>query len=71
MLPFSKWCDINQLRVLKCVYSHYFTSYGLGDIDAMPALYVLRILNYDNLMSFMELPEFSTWKKGVSSLMNA
>ncbi|MGH4117354.1 FAD-dependent oxidoreductase [Clostridium sp.] len=69
MLPFSKWCDINQLLVLKSVYSHYFTSYGLGDIDVVPALYVLRILNYDNLMSFMELPEFSTWKKGVSILV--
>lgn len=69
VLPFSKWCDINQFRVLKTVYGHYFTSYGLGDIDAMPALYVLRILNYDNLMSFMELPEFCTWKEGVTSLI--
>lgn len=69
MLPFSKWCEINQLRVLKSVYSHYFTSYGLGDTDTVPALYVLRILNYDNLMSFMELPEFSTWKNGICSLI--
>jgi protoporphyrinogen oxidase len=70
MLPFSKWCDINQFKVLKTVYVHYFTSYGLGDIDFMPALYVLRILNYDNLMSFMRLPEFYTWKDGVSSLVD-
>jgi oxygen-dependent protoporphyrinogen oxidase len=69
MLSFSKWCDINQLRVLKEVYAHYFTSYGLGDIDAVPALYVLRILNYDNLMSFMELPEVCMWKQGVCSLI--
>jgi oxygen-dependent protoporphyrinogen oxidase len=69
MLPFSQWCDINHLNVLKSVYLHYFTSYGLGDIDAMPALYVLRILNYDNLMSFMELPEFNTCKKGICSLI--
>jgi oxygen-dependent protoporphyrinogen oxidase len=68
MLPFSEWCDINQLRVLKVVYAHYFTSYGLGDVDVVPALYVLRILNYDNLMSFMELPEFGTLKDGVSAL---
>lgn len=69
MFPFSKWCDINQFSVLKTVYVHYFTSYGFGDIDTVPALYVLRILNYDNLMSFMELPEFFTWKKGISSLV--
>ncbi|MBU3142846.1 FAD-dependent oxidoreductase [Clostridium sp. CF012] len=68
MLPFSKWCDINQLKILKTVYAHYFTSYGLGDIEAVPALYVLRILNYDNLMSFMELPELCMWKEGVSVL---
>ncbi|QVK18196.1 FAD-dependent oxidoreductase [Mycoplasmatota bacterium] len=69
MLPFSKWCDINQFSTLKTIYAHYFTCYGLGDIDDVPALYVLRILNYDNLMSFMELPEFCTWKRGVSSLI--
>lgn len=69
MLPFSKWCDINQFKVLKTVYAHHFTSYGLGDIDVVPALYVLRVLKYDNLMSFMELPEFFTWKEGVSSLV--
>jgi oxygen-dependent protoporphyrinogen oxidase len=69
MLPFSKWCDINQFKILKSVYGHHFTSYGLGDIDSIPALYVLRVLNYDNIMSFMELPEHSTWKDGVSSLV--
>ncbi|MCB2290616.1 FAD-dependent oxidoreductase [Clostridium sp. CS001] len=69
MLPFSTWCDINQFKVLKTVYGHHFTSYGLGDIDEVPALYVLRVLNYDNIMSFMELPELSTWKEGVSSLI--
>lgn len=69
MVPFSEWCDINHFRVLKSVYGHYFTSYGLGDIDTVPALYVLRILNYGNLMSFMDLPEFFTWKNGVSSII--
>jgi protoporphyrinogen oxidase len=71
MLPFSRWCEINQFRVLKTVYAHYFTSYGLGFVEDTPALYVLRILNYDNLMSFMELPEFSTWKDGSSTLIES
>ena len=69
MLPFSRWCDYHQFKVLKKVYMHYFTSYGLGDIDIVPALYVLRILNYETVMSFMEVPEFFTWKAGVSSLI--
>ncbi|MBU5438424.1 FAD-dependent oxidoreductase [Tissierella sp. MSJ-40] len=69
MLPFSKWCDIHQFRILKTVYVQYFTIFGLGNIDEVPALYVLRILNYDHLMSFMEFPQFSTWEYGVSSLI--
>ena len=69
MLPFSKWCDLHQFEVLKTIYTHYFTIFGLGNINEVPALYVLRILNDEHLMSFMELPEFSTWKEGVSSLI--
>lgn len=69
MLPFSKWCEYHQFKVLKKIYMHYFTSYGLGDIDTVPALYVLRILNYETVLSFMEVPEFFTWKSGVSSLI--
>lgn len=69
MLPFSMWCDIHEFRVLKTIYVHYFTIFGLGDIKEVPALYVLRILNYQHLMSFMELPAFSTWEDGVSSLI--
>lgn len=68
MLPFSKWCDLHEFRILKIIYTQYFTIFGLGNIEEVPALYVLRILDYNRLMSFMELPEFITWKDGVSSL---
>jgi len=68
-LTFSVWCDMNQFVFLKTVYAHYFTSYGLGDIEVLPAIYVLSIMNYDTLMAFMELPEFCTWKEGVTTLI--
>ncbi len=71
MLPFSQWCDYHKFKVLKNIYMHYYTSYGLGDIDTVPALYVLRILNYETVMSFMEVPEFFTWKAGVTSLIES
>lgn len=71
MLPFAQWCDMNGFRILKTVYIHYFTSYGLGYIEDVPALYVLKTLTYDNLMSFMAFPEFFTWKEGVSSLIHS
>jgi protoporphyrinogen oxidase len=70
-LTFSVWCDMNQFIFLKTVYAHYFTSYGLGDIEVLPAIYVLSIMNYDTLMAFMEIPEFCTWKDGVTSLINS
>lgn len=68
MLPFSNWCDMHKFKILKTVYVHYFTIFGLGNIDEVPALYVLRIMSYEHLMSFMQFPEFTTWKHGVSSL---
>lgn len=68
MLPFSKWCDMHKFEVLKTIYVHYFTIFGLGNIEEVPALYVLRIMNYDHLMSFMKIPEFYTWNNGVSIL---
>lgn len=70
-LPFSKWCDFNGFKVLKMIYVQYFTIFGLGRIDEVPALYALRILNYENLMSFMGLPQFITWKEGTSSLIES
>lgn len=71
MMPFSQWCDYHRFRVLKKIYQHHFTSYGLGDIEQVPALYVLRILNYDTIMSLLDLPELFTWKAGVSTLIDA
>ena len=68
-LPFSDWCRMHDFQILNTVYAHYFTSYGLGNVEEMPTVYVLRILNYGNLMSFMDFPKFSTWKSGVSILI--
>ncbi|NMA86756.1 MAG: FAD-dependent oxidoreductase [Tissierellia bacterium] len=68
MFPFSKWCDIHRFEILKTIYIHYFTIFGLGNIDEVPALYVLRIMNYEHLMSFMQIPEFYTWNEGVYTL---
>lgn len=70
MLSFTEWCRVHDFRVLESVYAHYFTSYGLGYVERMPAIYVLRILSYSNLMSFMDFPKFSTWSSGVSILID-
>lgn len=69
MLPFSDWCEINAFQVLQEIYAHYFTSYGLGYVEDMPAVYVLRVLNFGNLMSFMDLPELLSWQEGVVTVV--
>lgn len=68
MLPFSQWCDHHGFSVLKKVIIHYYTIFGLGELSLIPALYVLRVLNYENLMTFMEMPDFVTWKGGALTL---
>jgi len=68
-LPFSSWCTLYDFKVLKNIYAHYFTIFGLGSVEYTPALYVHRILSFEHLMSFMELPEFTTWKDGVSIII--
>ena len=69
MEPFSKWCDHHKLSVLKTVYTHYFTIFGLGSVDEVPAVYVLRIISFEHLMSFMDIPQFTTWQQGASTLI--
>jgi len=68
MEPFSKWCDYHDFEILKTIYTHYFTIFGLGNIEEVPALYVLRIMSYEHLMCFMDIPQFYTWNRGVSVL---
>lgn len=70
MLPFSQWCHLHNLGVIKKIYTHHYTSYGLGHIDSVPTLYVLRILNFEAAMAFLEFPEYLTWKSGVSSFID-
>ncbi|WP_353892841.1 FAD-dependent oxidoreductase [Proteinivorax hydrogeniformans] len=69
-MPFAKWCDFHNLTVLKRIYTHHFSSYGLGDINEVPAVYVLRLLNFQTVMAFLEVPELFTWKHGVSSIVD-
>lgn len=59
--PFAAWCDENGLFVLKQVFMHYFSAFGFGSIDEVPAAYVLKLLNYDNLMSQASERALGVW----------
>lgn len=67
--PFAVWCEQNQLPVLKQVFMHYFSAFGFGSIEEVPAVYVMKLLNYENLISFIEITHMISWPQGVSKLV--
>lgn len=69
--PFAPWCQHHGLSIVLRIYAQYFTSFGLGDVAVIPAIYVLRVITYDIFMSFMDLPEFSTWRDGVETIVQS
>ncbi|SDZ15708.1 FAD-dependent oxidoreductase [Tindallia californiensis] len=68
MKPFDAWCRQEGFHLLPSIYRNHFTGYGLGEIEKVPALYVLKALDYDSVRSFLEVPELFTWKKGISEI---
>jgi protoporphyrinogen oxidase len=69
-MPFGKWCEKNDLAVIKKVYSHCFTTFGFGDVEEIAAAYVLKSLDYENLMSFVEITHVFTWPEGIGELVS-
>ncbi len=67
--PFSKWCDNHGFSILPKIYQNHFTSYGLGEISNVPAMYVLRAIDYDSVRAFLEVPELFTWESGASEII--
>lgn len=68
MVPFATWCQQQGFEIVPAIYRNHFTGYGLGEIEKVPALYVLKALDYDSVRSFIEVPELFTWKKGISEI---
>ncbi|WP_088548601.1 FAD-dependent oxidoreductase [Paenibacillus aquistagni] len=67
--PFSAWCDQHEFVIMKQVFMHYFSTFGFGCVDDVPAAYVLKFLSYDNLLSFIEITHMITWPKGAHELI--
>ncbi len=67
--PFSKWCYLHELEVLSKIYEQCFTTFGLGDINCVPAGYVLKEVTYENLMGFLEISRILTCSKGTGGLL--
>lgn len=69
-IPFDQWCEKNDLSVLKNIYSHCFTTFGFGEVEEIATAYVLKFLNYENLMSFIEISQINTWPEGIGELVS-
>lgn len=67
--PFSKWCEAQHFEVLGKIYEQCFTTFGFGDINHVPAGYVLKVITYENLIGFLEISRIQTWAKGTGTLL--
>lgn len=68
-VPFADWCNDHGIYVIKQVFMHYFSAFGFGSIYEIPAAYVMKLLNFDNLTSFIEITHMISWPKGVTELV--
>lgn len=67
--PFSAWCKINNLNVIKEVISHSFTSFGYGDIENIAAYYVLKAFDFNTINSFIEITPILNFKSGIQNAL--
>lgn len=67
-LPFSKWCEINNISLVSKVYEPPFTAFGYGYINEVPAAYVLKFLDYKTLSAFIDITHLTTFPEGIDVL---
>lgn len=70
-IDFQSWCSLHNFEVLTDIFSAYFSCYGYGELDSIPALYVLKHLDLNSLSSLVESRKVITFTDGSSSLCNA
>ncbi|MBF9016028.1 FAD-dependent oxidoreductase [Oceanispirochaeta sp. M2] len=70
-MNFKKWCSLHDIEVLTEIFSAYFSCYGYGELDTIPAVYVLKHLDLSSLSSLVESRKIITFPQGSSSICNA
>ncbi len=66
-LPFNEFCRINGVDLVKEIWIGPFTSFGYGYFDEIPAAYVLKYLDFQTTMNFVNV-NLWTWKDGTQSI---
>ena len=67
-VPFSKWCEDNDIPLMKNVYNQPITGFGYGYVEEVPAAYVLKFLDYKTLQNFIKIIHLITWVDGAQNL---
>jgi len=65
------WCTLNNIEVMAEIFSAFFSGYGYGNLDKIPAWYVLKHLDLNSLTSLVESRKVITFTHGCSALCKA
>ena len=63
-LPFKEFCKLNGVELSQDIWIGPFTSFGYGYFDEIPAAYVLKYLDFQTTMNFVNI-NLWTWKEGT------
>ncbi len=63
-LPFKDFCKLNGVEFTQEIWIGPFTSFGYGYFDEIPAAYVLKYLDFQTCMNFVNI-NLWTWKEGT------
>ena len=69
-LPFKKFVELNKVPLVQEIWVQPFTSFGYGYFDEIPAAYVLKYLDFQTMMNFVNV-NLWTWKEGTQSIYEA
>jgi len=69
-LPFKKFVEMNGVPLVQEIWVQPFTSFGYGYFDEIPAAYVLKYLDFQTMMNFVNV-NLWTWKDGTQSIYEA
>lgn len=66
-LPFKDFCKLNGVELVQDIWIGPYTSFGYGYFDEIPAAYVLKYLDFQTTMNFVNV-NLWTWKDGTQSI---
>ncbi len=66
-LPFKDFCEKNGVELIQDVWIGPYTAFGYGYFDEIPAAYVLKYLDFQTCMNFVNV-NLWTWKDGTQSI---